>query len=176
LEITVARTADLKPWRYPARVELQLGEWMRADLDAGHLPGPHESADLCVLVSQLIDGARILFGPEPAALVARPPDADVRRAIVESVPLLLDDLETDTANVLLTLARMAFTLETGKFAPKDVAADWAITRWQTDDTAALERARDVYLGEHRDEWADLLVETRATAERLTNEIRHHAER
>ena len=43
------------------------------------------------------------------------------------------DLEGDVRNVLLTLARVWFTLETGTIASKDVAADWAITRLPRDE-------------------------------------------
>ena len=174
LEVTVATTADLSPWRHPARVQIQLGEWMRNELDAGTVPGPHDSADLTVLVSQVLRSGKALVGPEPAVLIAEPATDDLHRAMVDSLPALLADLKTDTANVLLTLARMWFTAETGKFAPKDVCADWAITRSGSEDATPLERARDVYLGEHDDEWDDLRAETMVLAAQLEAEIRQGA--
>lgn len=175
LEVTVAVAADLNPWCHPARVQVQLGEWMRDDLDAGKVPEPHDSPDLTVLASQVLSSAKTLVGPEPAVLIAEPPTADLQRAMVDSLPTLISDLETDTANVLLTLARMWFTTETGKFAPKDVAADWAITRSDAEDLSPLERARDVYLGEHQDTWGDLRAETADLAAKLQIEIRQQAQ-
>ena len=53
----------------------------------------------------------------------------------------------DTGNVLLTLARVWLTLETGEMAAKDVAADWAIARLPEGTGDALRRARAEYVGQ-----------------------------
>nr|WP_313879509.1 aminoglycoside adenylyltransferase domain-containing protein [Streptomyces sp. FIT100] len=63
-----------------------------------------------------------LHGPPPAALFDPGPHEDLRRAIVAGVPELLDDLESDTRNVLLTLARIWMTPATGTIGSKDAAA------------------------------------------------------
>ena len=63
------------------------------------------------------------------------------------IPDLIADLDGDVRNVLLTLARVWFTLDTGTIAPKDVAADWALQRLPEGRGAALGRARAGYLGD-----------------------------
>lgn len=97
--------------------------------------------------------------------------------MTDEIESLMGDLETDTANVLLTLARIWHTLETGAFAAKDAAADWALARLAHDDRAALEQARDSYLGLvpgswlQQDAWQDRLPAVRSTASRLVEHIR-----
>jgi hypothetical protein len=76
------------------------------------------------------------------------PEAE-RRAIVAEVPGLLEDLEPDTRNVLLTLARVWVTLDTGEIRSKDAAADWAIERLPAARGEVLALARDGYLGSPR---------------------------
>lgn len=39
LELTVVARPEVVPWRYPARRELQFGEWLRRDLLAGVVAG-----------------------------------------------------------------------------------------------------------------------------------------
>ena len=70
----------------------------------------------------------------------------------------------DVRNVLLTLARVWFTLQTGTIASKDVAADWAITRLPVGRGDAIRLARAGYLGELQDSWdGDALATARADA-------------
>ena len=83
------------------------------------------------------------------------PRYDLDRAMLDGVPDLLADLEDDTANVLLTLARIWNTLATGVISPKDVAADWAMERLPVERQAGLVRARAVYVGDALDRWDDL---------------------
>ena len=49
-------------------------------------------------------------------------------ALLDVIPSLMADLDDDVRNVLLTVARVWFTIETGTIASKDVAADWVISR------------------------------------------------
>jgi hypothetical protein len=53
------------------------------------------------------------------------------------------DLEGDTTNALLTLARIRCTLETGTIHSKEAAASWVLER---EPDPALAHAREVYLG------------------------------
>ena len=63
------------------------------------------------------------------------------------------DLADDTRNVLLTLARIWVTLETGEIRSKDEAADWAIPRLPDEHRPAMRRARDLYrAGGFGDPW------------------------
>ena len=105
-------------------VDLLYGEWLRDQL-AGDIPEPRPMPDLAPEVILALAGNRALIGPPPAEVIDPVPPADVRRAIVAGVPGLLADLEADTRNVLLTLARIVATLESGEILPKDEAVDLA---------------------------------------------------
>jgi predicted nucleotidyltransferase len=170
VELTVVVASAVRPWRYPPRRDLQYGEWLRDDLETGAIPGPTADPDLATLLTMVLAHGRRLHGPEPAALLDPVPASDLRRAVAEGVPGLLLDLESDTANVLLTLARIWLTLSTGEIRSKDDAADWALSRLPAPARPALARARAVYLGESDDNWADVEPDIRAVAERVTEAI------
>ena len=85
---------------------------------------------------------------------------------------LLDDLDTDTRNVLLTFARIWQTVVTGEIPSKDEGAAWAIERLPAADRAPLETARTMYLeGWDRDAWGEDLPAARAAANALVDGIR-----
>lgn len=152
LELTVLNHADLVPWRYPPRVELVYGEWLRDAFEANRIPPPCTDPDLAVLLTQLRDNSVPLLGPAAAELFDPVPPRDLRRALVDSLPALLADVEGDERNVLLTLARMWLTATTGEIAPKDRAAAWARDRLPEPHRWVLDTARKAYLGEITDHW------------------------
>ena len=155
LELTVVALDEVRPWRYPPRMELQYGEWLREAFDRGDVgPAEPHSPDLAVLVSMVRSAGRPLLGSPAVAVLDAVPAADVRRAMVDSLPALLDDLEDDTRNVLLTLARMWCTAVTGELRPKDAAADWVLGRLPEAQQAPLRRARDLYRGGGFGPWND----------------------
>ncbi len=104
-----------------------------------------------------------MIGPPAEELIDRIPAADLRQAMTDGIGALMGDLGDDTANVLLTLARIWSTLETGRFMAKDEAAEWAMDRLADEDRGALARARDVYRGTTADEWDGLDADARRTA-------------
>jgi streptomycin 3"-adenylyltransferase len=59
--------------------------------------------------------------------------------------------------VLLTLARVWSTLDTGGIRSKDSAAAWAAARVPAEHRPVLARARAVYLGDEDERWGDLDV-------------------
>jgi hypothetical protein len=61
--------------------------------------------------------------------------------MVEGIPGLLADLDGDTGNGNLTLARIWMSLATGTIQTKDAAADWAAARLPVADERVLARAR-----------------------------------
>ena len=73
-------------------------------------------------------------------------------------------LESDATNGLLTLARVWFTLETGDFAAKDVAGEWALARLEPPLRTPLELAVAVYRGEREPDWSPIASARAATAE------------
>lgn len=67
-----------------------------------------------------------------------------------------EEIESDTRNVLLTLARIWTTLASGEILSKDAAADWALQHLPVRHRAVLARARDMYIkGEDEERWSDL---------------------
>src|SRR3954454_20320698 len=136
VELTLVVASEIRPWRYPPRMDFQYGDWLRGEFERGNLEPcpPEENPDLTTLLAMVQLGGRPLLG-SPAAEVLDPvpagdlrrgaADGDLRRA-VSNVDALLEGLEDDTRNVLLTLARAWSTLETGQIRSKDAAADWAL--------------------------------------------------
>jgi streptomycin 3"-adenylyltransferase len=96
--------------------------------------------------------------------------------MVAGVPDLLADLEWDTRNVLLTLARIWTTLATGVICSKDAAADWVLPHLAVKDRSVLARARAMYLGDHDERWDDLLPHVRSFADRVAGVIERLAAR
>ncbi|SBU89774.1 Predicted nucleotidyltransferases [Streptomyces sp. Ncost-T6T-1] len=145
VELTVVVQSEVRPWRYPPTCDFLYGEWLRAEYEAGAVPRAEPMPDLALLISMTLTGDAPLTGPRPAQVLDPVPHADLVRASVAGIPELLDDLEGDTRNVLLTLARIWATLATGRIMPKDAAADWAVGRLSVEHRAVLEHARQLYL-------------------------------
>ncbi len=171
IELTIVVQSDVRPWRYPPRAEFQYGEWMRADFERGDLPASSVgNPDLAPLIAMALAGNRSLFGPPPADVLDPVPRDDLIRAITAGIPGLLNDLEPDTANVVLTLARIWTTAATGALRSKDAAADWVLPRLPEEHRAVLARARAVYLGEAQDRWDDLQARLRPHVDFVAHEI------
>ncbi|SFJ83821.1 aminoglycoside adenylyltransferase domain-containing protein [Streptomyces pini] len=114
-----------------------------------------------------------LTGPRPARVIDPVPHRDLTRASTAGIPDLLDELEDDTRNVVLTLARIWTTLATGEITPKNTAADWALTRLPAEHRPVLEHARNLYLNRRYSEetWSDeLRAQARPHTEKALAEI------
>lgn len=171
LEVSIFDQQLLANFRHPVRGEFVYGEWLRQAFEAGEEPQPTINPDFTLLFAQVRQEGIALFGvPAPLALPLVDAE-DVRRAIQDSLPDLLGYLEGDERNVILTLARMWFTMSTGHFASKDIAADWAARQVEPGIASTLLRARDGYVGSIADEWHSGRLETRRAAEYLGNRVR-----
>ncbi|MET9761395.1 aminoglycoside adenylyltransferase family protein [Streptomyces sp. NPDC006372] len=168
VEMTLVVQDDIRPWRYPPACEFLYGEWLREEFVRGATPAPGPNPDLAPVLTMVLLADAPLYGPRPAELLDPVPVADLRRAIVAGVPELMAEVETDTRNVLLTLARVWTTLDTGSIRSKDAAAEWAIGRLPAGHRPALAHARAVYLGEEEERWDGLAP--RACAEFLARMI------
>lgn len=172
IELTILVQSDIRPWRPPPRVEFMYGEWRRDEYEAGFVPAPWLMADLGPEIAITLAGKVALAGPPPAEVLDPVPDVDLRRAITAGVPSLMDDLDSDTRNVLLTLARVWATLATAEITSKDQAAAWALERMPDERRGSLNLARKMYLeGVDRNDWGEELPAARATASHLVDEIR-----
>lgn len=171
VELTVVVIGDIRPWRYPPQQEFMYGEWLRDSYEQGDIPEPEPAPDLSVLITMVLQGDAPLLGPPPAQLLDPVPQQDLNRGATAGIPQLLEELESDTRNVLLTLARIWTTLTTGEIRSKDAAADWALQHLPVRHRAVLARARDMYVqGEDEDRWSDL-TRVREHAEYVVKAIR-----
>ena len=174
IELTVVADPDVRPWRYPPSVDFQYGDWLRQEFQRGDaVPWDEPNPDLAILLETARSASIAIVGPPLATVVPPVPRADLVRAMDDGIPGLLADIEGDTRNVLLTLARIWTTVATGEIQPKDAAADWALGRLPEDRRGALARARDRYLGVEPgpDAWSDRMASARATADAMVAAIR-----
>ncbi len=150
LEVTVLVYDDVLPWRYPARRELQFGEWLRDDLLAGIVEPAVEDADLAILLTQARQRSLALAGPPAEQLFEPVPQGDFSRALADTLTLWNSppDWAGDERNVLLALARIWYSAAHGgkKIVPKDVAASWLVERLPSELQPLLLEARQAYLG------------------------------
>ncbi len=156
LEVTVVLESKMHPWRYPPERELQFGEWLRADILAGNYGHATLDRDLAILVSKLLFRNRPLYGPEAESLFDPVPKGDLHDALLATLAFWNEpsDWHGDERNVILTLARIWFTLSTGAIVPKDEAADWLLKRLPPEYARVLRDARDAYRGVRRDDFQE----------------------
>lgn len=150
LEVIVIDLAEPAALAFPSRSEFTFGEWLRDSFQAGAQPRPHRDPEYTVLLAQARQAALALSGPPAVRVLPAVPPRDLRRALAACIPALVAALPGDARNVLLTLARIWHTHETGGFAPKDRAALWACARLPPAQALVLDQARRAYLGQAPD--------------------------
>ncbi len=172
VELTIVVESDVKPWRYPPRMDFQYGDWWRIEFESGEIE-PWKSAvnaDLSVLITMTMLSGKTVFGPAPAEVFDPIPQDDLIRAMIDEISGLRDDVDSDIRNVLLTLARIWSTVATGIIRSKDAAADWASARLPEAHRPALARARAIYLGDDSERWDDLKDRLHSFADFIIGEI------
>jgi len=152
LEVTLLVHSDIVPWRYPARRELQFGEWLRKDILAGCFGPAVLDADLAILLTKARHNSIALIGPPAQDFFDPVPESDFSRVLTDTLTLwnAPPDWAGDERNIVLTLARIWYSAATGKIAPKDVAAGWVLERLPAEHQPVLLEAQQDYLG-HREE-------------------------
>jgi predicted nucleotidyltransferase len=173
LELTIVVASELTPWRFPPRFDFQYGDWLRREFEGGNLEPwtTTENGDLATLLTMARQYGEPLAGPRAADLLSAVPEADLRAAMVGDLELLLEELMSDTRNVLLTFSRIWCTLATGEIRSKDEAAVWAHERLPEAQRPVLAHARSAYLGEQEDRWEELSDQVPPLAEQMLLEIR-----
>ncbi len=172
VELTIVVESEIKPWRYPPRFDFQYGDWLRGALERGNVtPWPTTTnPDLAALITMVLLGNTPVFGPPPAEIFDPVPHDDLISAIVGDIDALLADLDEDTRNVILTLARIWSTVATGVIRSKGDAATWALDRLPEEHRAVLARARAIYVGHEEERWDDLEPHVRPHADHVVAEI------
>ena len=157
IELTIVVERDVKPWRYPASFDFQYGDWLRSEFERGNVE-PWQTTvnpDLATLITMVMLANSPLVGPPPAEIFDPVPNDDLLRAMVSDIDRLRGDIESDTRNVILTLARIWSTVATGVIRSKGAAADWALDRLPETHRPVLARARGIYAGDQAERWDDL---------------------
>jgi streptomycin 3"-adenylyltransferase len=173
VELTVVVETDIRPWRYPPKMDFQYGDWWRKEFEAGDLqPWPSAvNPDLALLIRMVLLADAPLHGTRPADVFDPVPSDDYLAALIHGKDGLLDDLEWDTVNVVLTLARVWRGIITEDVVSKDVAADWALERLPEEHRRVLQHARAVYLGDEMDVPERFATPARSYADHVVAEIR-----
>lgn len=152
LEVTVINQNDIVPWHFPPKCEYMYGEWLREEMEEGKIPQSCHDPDIAILLWQVRKSSVALKGAESKKMIPLVPFHEIKRAIQSSLPCLIDSFEGDERNVLLTLARMWYSLETGEITSKDAAAEWVLTKLPEEFFPLLQTAKEAYLGNLSDEW------------------------
>lgn len=158
LEVTVVVFADVVPWRFPPRREMQFGEWLREDILAGTYEPAQQDSDLAILLTQARSASIALTGERADLLFEPVPENDIRETFRQTLTLWQDnrDLQGDERNIMLTLARIWYSVATGGFTAKDRAADWLIPHLPGEHASLLATARRDYLGEITVDWTTVM--------------------
>jgi streptomycin 3"-adenylyltransferase len=157
VEVTTVVQSDITPWRYPPSLDFQYGDWLRTEFEKGNF-GPSPTPlrpDLALLITMVVAADTALVGPPPGSVFEPVPQEDVLRAMASDIDRLRGDIDSDTRNVILTLARMWSTFATGPIRSKDAAANWVLERLPVAHHPVLVRAREAYLGSEAERWDDL---------------------
>jgi streptomycin 3"-adenylyltransferase len=157
--------SEIRPWRSPPPFDFHYSDWWPGMRDRG------TNNDLAVLITMLLAAATPVYGPPPATVLDPVPDSDFRRQTLAAAEEVVRDVDGDTRNVLLTLARVWASLETGEVLPKDRAATWVLERLPDQHKPVLERARAAYLEGSYGEWDDVRDEVAAFVAYTSNAIR-----
>ena len=155
LEVTVIAHDEVVPWHYPARRELQFGEWLRKDLLIGIFEPAVLDIDLAILLQKARQHSIALVGPAAEELFEQVPKQDFFKALTDTLKQWnsFADWSGDERNIVLTLARIWYSAATGSIVPKDVAADWVLERLPIEYQPILHEARQAYLGHSEDNLA-----------------------
>jgi predicted nucleotidyltransferase len=116
IEITIVEKSAINPWNYPPKFDFQYGEWLRESFEKGiDIPLPTQKMpDIAIIITQILLKSKTLFGAEPQQLLVQVPYNDFIRAMISDLDRLATDLEHDTRNILLTYARIWYSLTTNK--------------------------------------------------------------
>lgn len=166
LEVTVVARDAVVPWRHAPVRELQFGEWLREDLENERLEPAMPDADLAILLTKARRRSVCIHGIPAAQLFDPVPPVELARALLHAVSSWNEesDWSGEERNVVLTLARIWYTLCTGEIASKDAAAAWARPRLPREHQPVMSAARAAYLGQAADDLGERSSEVAAFIE------------
>jgi hypothetical protein len=173
IELTIVVKSEINPWHYPPLFDFQYGEWLRNQFESSNIePWPSkEMPDLALLVTQVLLASKTLLGTNPDQLLCKVPYKDFLTATVDALPNLMSELDSDTRNVLLTLARIWSTVATDTIRSKAAAADWVINHLPEKYRAVMERAKAICKGDQKEHWDDIGELIKPCADFMLDEIK-----
>lgn len=150
--------SQLVPWRFPPSREMQFGEWLREDICQGIYEPAQQDWDIVLLITQILEASIPLKGEHAERLFTPAPAAQLVKALRYPLDLWQSaaDVQGDEYHIVLTLARIWYTLSTGRFTSKNAAADWLLPQLPEDYAATLRAAQREYLGLEKKDWRILL--------------------
>lgn len=172
IEMTLVEKRMINPWKYPPHFDFQYGDWLRESFEKGIIE-PWENyvmPDLAVIITQVLLKSEILWGLNPEQLLAHVPYHDFMKAMLHDLNKLVGDLETDTRNVLLTLARIWSTLETDMIRSKPAAADWVMNHLPKTYQPVMIRAKLICMGRESEYWDDIKGLIKSCADFMVDKI------
>ncbi len=163
LEVTVVVWSQIVPWHFPPVRELQFGEWLRDDITNGKYEPAQPDPDLAILLTKARQNSLPLRGKAACELFEAVPENDLLETFRQTLALWsrADDLKGDERHILLTLARIGYSVETGKIAAKDEAAAWLRPQLPEAHAKLLEEAGAEYLGLVTVDWAEKMPQVAA---------------
>ncbi len=172
IEITVVEKAAINPWQYPPHFDFQYGEWLRTFFEKGIIAPwlTYEMPDIALIITQVLLKSQTLYGIEPEQLLVPVPYQDFMKAMLQDLNRIVSDLEQDTRNVLLTLARIWSTLETNAIRSKPAAADWVINRLPAIYQPVMTRAKAICIGVENEHWDDIKALIKSCADFMVDKI------
>lgn len=171
IELTIVAASDVRPRQYPPRRDFQYGEWLRERFERGDpdLFRPTIDPDIAILITMVRLGDVTLTGSAAGTTFDEVPQRDLVEALVADIPALIDDIDWDTRNVVLTLTRIWHSVVSGRIRSKDAAAEWALERLPPEHRPVLVRAREGYL-RGNESWEDLRAQVLPFAHAVVAEI------
>ncbi|HDR2622955.1 TPA: DUF4111 domain-containing protein [Enterobacter chuandaensis] len=163
LEVTVVVWSQIVPWQFPPVREMQFGEWLRDEIIKGEYEPAQPDPDLAILLTKARQNSLPLRGQAACELFGAVPESDLLETFRQTLALWnrADDLKGDERHILLTLARIWYSVETGKIAAKDEAAAWLLPQLPAPHAKLLEEARGEYLGLLTVDWAEKMPQVAA---------------
>lgn len=163
LEVTVVVWSQIVPWQFPPMRELQFGEWLRDEIANGEYEPAQPDPDLAILLTKARQNSLPLRGEAASTLFEAVPERDLQHTFPQTLALWnrADDLLGDERHILLTLARIGYSVETGQIASKDEAAAWLLPQLPEAHAKLLAEARAEYLGLVTVDWAEKMPQIEA---------------
>lgn len=126
LEVTIINQNEFNNLHFPIHREFQYGEWLRQEYTKGYIPERVIDQDLTILLRKIRNNSITLYGEPANELLPHVSNKEFDKAIRLLLPGLIEELEDDTTNVILTLCRMYYSLKTGQITSKDKAIDYIL--------------------------------------------------